>query len=604
MTPLEGNLRGFQFGLEALAKSERPTWKLIHEDWAEFSIKGYTPFIVSDLAKVDLKSMEQVIRISIDPIGMVNYLRKFRGSEQGAIPLSSLKKKEDEEEKESKSEDDSGIVVKNETTIFIEPPSKDPGFRFCLEIPGSNGRAVWKVIHTDCLDFCAQVWAPPLNGERLGPDLHYIFTTLKVMGQAIRIQVDTQGILAYLKNFRTPEELLIAPHAWKKTILHFVTDEGDEKEYYGGPDENPELDYWCAEKTREGISRYGFELDDFAQVGTGIDRAITSARENAQESILERLKREVIIACKKDSLERYLCKNAMIRIWKIHLSWSVTRKNLFSTVDYLYDILSDWDQQLKKKERIYHPRFGFEYRKNGTLWFDYKYQSDVGEQTHTINLNTGEMFGLVHYSQKMGEKILLLRDLFIEFYPREDLGRKFYVGRFELPEADLFTARGEYSALEKRKIALQLLSGLAVLRKEGIVHCGINPKGILFRFHKNGEVEAFFSPDDFTRAYSLDAPPEDNPFDPKWPECTPPECISPDGVISVIDHPHPFAIPIYQLWICFQYLFKGDSSPQIQAMLEGMGHLDVERRWDEILASKAISDFYVPPLSQSFVKRD
>jgi hypothetical protein len=433
------------------------------------------------------------------------------------------------------------------------------------------------------------------------------------MSQAVRIQVDTQGILAYLKNFRSPEELLIAPHAWKKTILHFVTDEADETEFYGGPDENPELDYWCAQKAKEGISRYGFELDDFAQVGTGIDRAISAARENAQESILERLKREVIIACKKESLEEYLCKNAMIRIWKIHLSWSMARKNLFSTVDYLNEIFLEWNQQLKKKERIYHPRFGFEYRKNGTLWFDYKYRSDVGEQTHTINLNTGEMFGLAQYSQKMGEKILLFRDLsennlglphFIEFYPREDLGHKFYVGRFELPEASLFTDRGAYSPLEKRKIALQLLAGLALLREGGIVHCGINPKGILFRFHKNGVIEAFFSPDDFTQAYSLDAPPEDNPFDPKWPECIPPECISADGIISVVDHPNPSAIPVYQLGCCLPFLFKEEPSEQIRAMLEGMCHPDVKQRWDEILASKAISDFYIPPLTQSFVESD
>lgn len=237
--------------------------------------------------------------------------------------------------------------------------------------------------------------------------------------------------------------------------------------------------------------------------------------------------------------------------------------------------------------------YDFEYCRDGSIWMYYSFPHLANDeiQSLVINLDTGEIYQTLRFSEGSGNRIRSFRPLFdnstgilqfSEFFERDEVrdkgSERIFVARHQLYDIHLSRSDHRFTVSNKVDIACQLLEGLLTLENEKIVHCGISPQ-ILIRFVGNGSKDVAASLTNFDYAYRLDSPEANIEPHFKWKDFPPPEGIAPLCKLS-----RPFAIPIYQLGMCLRIIF-GDE-PSLIPIFDKMIHLDPALR---LTASQALS---------------
>lgn len=269
--------------------------------------------------------------------------------------------------------------------------------------------------------------------------------------------------------------------------------------------------------------------------------------------------------------------------WKRYLTQCVDKKEVPVLLEFLKVSVPKWKKS-SKGHRVYAPRCGqirysFELDRDGAVWIYHTrlYLAEV--QSLVTNLQTGETCQTVSFSPEMRDKILGFYFLFkntdgiIRFFERFEIRRALLV-KHELYDCSLEVEKLPLSFPDQLKVAQQLVSGLMVLEKERIVHCGIYPSSIYLQMRWSGKDEMTAVLANFQDAHK--EVPEKLHVPSKWSEYMPPE----EDLRK-----YPFAIPIYQLGQCFKKLFRGPSHDAIGSLIEGMTKKNPGERWglDDIL---------------------
>lgn len=295
-------------------------------------------------------------------------------------------------------------------------------------------------------------------------------------------------------------------------------------------------------------------------------------------------------ACNPEQFERFLIEVLRPFRWKKLLTRIVKPKEIMPIVHFLRSNLSQWKGV--SEERVYIPPtkqipYPIEFnRATGAIWIYYTFNNrEINEiQLFALNLENSEREELhqwVEYDLETGSRIaslncfttfhfglLCFHDLFFH--------KKKYIGKYVAYDCDLLHFDIELTIHQKWAIGSQLLQGLVTLEEQGIVHCGIFPKSIYFRFRLEQQEtkELFAVIGDFNAAYSQAHLPDLPIRSTKWAGLIPPECAETN--LSKLQKP--FAVPVFQLGLCLRLIFKGEETQEIQALLDKMVSPDPDMR--------------------------